>query len=170
MEIDIDKYDKESLEFIYSEAVNHLSKTFESFRSITNKSYLAIGVYFSVISYCITEILDMVYKKNDFLFYEIILSMLISSFFIFKNLLPVLMTMPGCKPERLIDEYYEKGKIRDNQLKNYYKQRLIDLNFGIEYNVKEIMKRSKRLRTSVFLALALIVLSFFIYVIGDSII
>ena len=47
LEIDLSKYSKHALEFIYKEAVEQLSQSFTSFRAIADRSYVAIGIYFS---------------------------------------------------------------------------------------------------------------------------
>ncbi len=162
MEFDIEKYEKESLGLIYNEAISHLTETFKSFREVTNKSYVTIGIYFSIISYSLSKLFDLEYSEIDPFFFSIAIIMFITSGILLGNILPAKMTMPGCKPEKLIHSYYEAIN-GENQLKLYYKQRIIDLDTGINHNIGVVNIRAKRLRISITLSIAFTFISFFIY-------
>ncbi|PCE64143.1 hypothetical protein [Sediminicola luteus] len=160
--LDTDKYELETLELIYSEANERLSQTFISFRANRNTSFIAIGIYFSILSFSANELVDMEYAKSDILYLLLALSMIISFAVLYKNILPAGMTVPGCEPKKLIHRHYEQFSEK-NQLKQYYKIRLIDLNEGILKNTNEVHKGSKRLRLSISLAVVLVTLALFIY-------
>lgn len=170
MDFDIKNYSKESLRLIYSEASEILDQTFISFREITNKSYFAIGIYFSVVAYCISQIIEASDTKNEIFLFSIFFSMLYAIVLVIGNLLPSKMIIPGCKPKKLIHKFYENSIIRENQICAYYKQRIIDLNSGIDENVKEVKRRSSRLVKSIFTSFSLSFVSFIIYYVVDRII
>lgn len=170
MDFDIDKYSKESLAFIYSEAIENLEQTFISFREINNKSYFAIGIYFSVLAFCISKIIETTNSMNETFLFAIFFSMLYAIVLVMGNLLPCKMIMPGCKPSKLIHKYYEKSRTDEIQIMSYYKQRIIDLNFGIGENLMEVKLRSARLRKSIFTGFSLSFISFVIYYIVDRIV
>ncbi|MBG48944.1 MAG: hypothetical protein CML05_11715 [Pseudozobellia sp.] len=168
LEIDLSKYSKHALEFIYKEAVEQLSQSFTSFRAIADRSYVAIGIYFSIISYCATQLIDEAYAKSDLFYYLLTISMFISSGLIFKNLLPSKMTMPGCKPRKLIHPYYEKKDVE--QIELYYKQRIVDLNQGIENNASVVTTFSRRSIQSITTAIISVAVVLFIYLVYNWIV
>ena len=49
MDLDYTKYTKESLEFIYSEGQKHFDEITKSFREVNSKSYIIIGILFSLL-------------------------------------------------------------------------------------------------------------------------
>ncbi|MEZ4810404.1 MAG: hypothetical protein R2819_08595 [Allomuricauda sp.] len=164
MEIDITKYNKDSLKFIYDEGVEMLEQTFKSYREVIAKSYTALGIYVTLGTYCTSQILSGSNEPYRILFYMLVGSMLLCFLVLFKNLMPGSMEMLGVKPDRLIHSYYEKLQNNDDQIKTYYKVRIRDLNAAIEKNKIEIDARTKRFWHSVTTAIALTVCVLVIFV------
>ena len=154
-DIDVSKYETETLVLIYYEAAEQLTQTFVSYRANKNMSIIALGIYFSIISLGIANLIDMNYSKSDNLFLMLTLSMIISSCLLYKNILPTKMIIPGCQPKKLIHPFYEKFKGEEQQ-KQFYRKRLVDINSGIEKNRLEVSKGSQRLRHSITFAVTMV--------------
>ena len=152
-EIDTSKYSKESLEFINKLSEKALEESIVSIRELTSKSYVIIGVYFSIQVFCIERYISDIEKD---IFLIICLSFLIPVIIIFKNLLPTKMNFVGSRGDLLIHDYFEQKK--ENQIKHYLSARIEDLNTSNKLNGEQIVLRNLRIKFSIVLAFVNVVI------------
>lgn len=164
MEIDLNKYTEKSLEFIYSEAEKLFSETTASFRVITNYSYIATGVYFSVMSFCFSELLKLNEGGSSPILISLMIMMIVPTVVLSPNLFPAKISLPGAKPKNLIHEWYEQST--ELQQKLYLQQRITDINNAIDSNGELLTKRSAKLRWSIALAFASLVVCLCLWLAG----
>ena len=156
-------YSDESIDFIFSQAEKLLDETFTSFREITNRSYGALAIYISILSYCFNKIANI----NPFCWYSafpyliIIIGLVLCILIIWSNLLPKKMKFPGAEPNKLLDPILEKYK--DKQLR-LSKIRLIKWNDNSIYvNHLQIDKMIKKFKLSIYCFGVSILLYFFMF-------
>lgn len=158
MEIREEKYSEESLRVIFSEGDKQLSEIVKGFREITNKSYFAIGIYFSVISYAFLKSLELNNEPIQIIHITLMVIMIVPVGFIIPNIYPAKIVFVGAQPKNLIHEAYEESV--DDQTKNIISQRVMDLQLAIENNATILRKRSRNLRWSITLAFASLIVCF----------
>lgn len=149
------KYSEKSLEFIYSEAEKHFKEITLSFREITNKSYILIGVLCSIMGVLISEIIksETVFNIHGLLF----LMLTLPTILICLNLFPVPFVISGAQPHLLKHTYFEKNR---DAYKRLLVQRIEDIQLAIYQNGQILSRRSKRLRSSLLLVLLSLIASF----------
>ena len=147
------KYSTDSLEFINRLSEKLLEESIISIKEITNKSYLIIGVYFSVQVFCLREIIR-VDESQEVIYLLILLCFFIPIFFIFRNIFPTEIQKVGSKGSILIHEYYEESL--NGQINKYYSSRIEDLDSSINLNFNQINIRIQRLKWSIFSAIIVV--------------
>lgn len=152
-EIDLKKYSEKSLDFIHRQSEKLLEETINSFKEVTNKSYIIISVYFSVQVFSLKQIIQEESSK----YLILLVSFLIPIVFIFKNIFPGKIQRVGTKGSLLIDEFYEDENY-DSQIKLYYSTRIEDVEESIEINLKEIENRVFRLKWSLISAIVCVLI------------
>jgi len=159
--IDISKYNSDSLEYINRLSEILLEESVNSIRELTNKSYVIIGVYFSIQVFCLEKIISE--TPND-LYIIIGVSFLIPIIILFKNLLPTKINFVGSKGSLLIHKYYEDRL--DGQIKHYLSNRIQDLDESNNLNGIQVHLRSARLKWSIISAFIVIAVTFWTWYIG----
>lgn len=143
MDIQIEKYTKESLELIYNEAQKHMDEIIKSYRLAVNRSYVFILFLTGVIGFCLQNI----FNEQLMLFYVFCsLIFLIPIFILRKNVIPTNIVFLGCNPSLLIHSYYENRK--ENQYQEYLKSRIQDLDEAIITNSNVLIKANDRVKKS----------------------
>lgn len=104
---DWSKYSNESIDFILSQSEKTMNETFLSYRENTNKSYAALAIFISLLSYCITSIIAKSNEKSIIYLLLISVGILFSIGIIFINLNPKRMAFIGSCKSLLCQDYYE---------------------------------------------------------------
>jgi len=143
-----DKYTDESLDFILDQSEKLLEETFKSFREVINKSYIALAIYVSIISYCYNEII----AYHTSIIKTIPYCVLICGtgyciYLIWDNLFPTKMSFLGSQPRVLIDRYFEQFSDND-QIRVYKASKIADYDEGISTNKIQIDKRNDNFKWS----------------------
>lgn len=156
MELDYTKYTRESLEFIYVEGQKHFDEITKSFREVNSKSYIIIGILFSLLGVLLTELITLQHFLNlhGLLFFFLVFPTIL----ILQNLLPVNFIIAGAKPSLMQHIYFEEST--EFQYEKYLAQRIEDCDHAILHNGKIIIKRAKRFKSAVILILASLIVSF----------
>jgi hypothetical protein len=148
MDLDYEKYTNESLWFMYSEACRYFEETTRSFREIVNKSYILIGITYSIMAVLISEIIKTSEIIN--LYSLLFLFLLFPTIIITFNLLPTNFITSGAQPKLMQHDYFESSK--KNQYKKLLIQRIEDCQIAIETNGAILNKRAKRLKYAILLS------------------
>ena len=156
MDLDYTKYTKESLEFIYSEGQKHFDEITKSFREVNSKSYIIIGILFSLLGVLLSEIITMqqYFNLHGLLFFFLVFPTVL----ILQNLLPVDFIITGAKPSLMQHQYFEEST--ELQYEKYLAQRIEDCDHAILHNGKILTKRARRFKSAVILILASLIVSF----------
>jgi len=153
-EIDVNKYTLESLKFVYGEATKHFDAITEGIRQVTAKSYLAIGVYFTLMSYCFAQLVTSDTKIQTVLSISIFILMIVPSLFLLQNVMPIKLVIPGTEPFKLIHEYFEYDiKV---QHKEYLASKINSINGDIIFNKNALKRRAKNLKYSLMTSFAIL--------------
>ena len=154
MDLDYTKYTEQTLQLMHNEADKHLNALTNSFREITNKSYLLLGILISAL----TGLLGFMVKTDLFSIYSLFfLLLIIPTAQLIPNIKPSAFGFPGAEPQKMVHPYFENDT--NNQYRKLLVQRiediqkLIDINAEIVINRAEIMHRAL---SSLFIALFII--------------
>ena len=158
-DINWDKYDEKELDFILNNSTKILEETVKSFRETTNKSYIALGFYVSIISYCVNKI----FTDNTYLFYLIPISGIsICLYCLWSTLLPSKLMFQGVLPQNLINEDFEE--IGEHKMYSYKVNIIVDYNNGAIENINTVKTRVSLFKKSIKIFVATLFLTFLYYI------
>lgn len=158
-DIDWDKYDEKEIDFILNNSSKILEETFKSFRETTNKCYVALGFYVSIISYCVNKI----FSDYMYLFYILpIFGCAICLYYLWSTLLPSKLTFPGVLPQNLINEDFEK--MGEDKMYSYKVNMIVDYNNGAIENINTVKTRISLLKKSIRIFIATLFFTFLFYI------
>lgn len=161
-QVNWEKYSKESIDFILNQSEKTILETFVSYREVTNKSYSALAIYSSILSYCILQIIE---GQNTSTIYFSLLSLgLISSIaVIFVNLKPKLMTFVGSSKSLLCQKYFENEIELNKQIDEYKILTIETYDEGIKMNLEVITAQIMSFKNSIYIFIGSILAVFFIF-------
>ncbi len=151
MDIDYSKFQDEFLKLAFEEASKRLTESFNSFRQIVDKSFIASGIYFSILVYAFDHLTNVV--PNTVL----LIVSVICIWKIWPNLMPGQLYFPGADPKDTLHEFYFD---KSNQVREFHISRIEVMEKSIESNDGEITKRHKRFRCSALIMVIGFVLTF----------
>lgn len=157
-----DKYGTDSIDFLLDQSDKLIDETFKSFREITTRSYIALGIYISIISYFLSTIINQHPIQINTLIPNllIVVGIVICMIQIWPNLIPTKMSFPGSEPNKLIQPYFEQFENPLEQLKKYKIAKIEDYDNGIISNKEQIDKRNVNFKKSIKCLLITFLLSF----------
>lgn len=153
------KYDEKEIDFILNNSSKILEETVKSFREITNKCYVALGFYVSIISYCVNK----VFTNDTSFFYLIpILGCAICLYYLWSTLLPSKLTFPGVLPQNLINDEFEG--IGEHKMYSYKANMIVDYNNGAIQNINAVKKRIAMFKKSIQIFIGTLIFTFLFYI------
>ena len=138
MELNETRYNTETLQLIYSDAEKHQQALTQSFREVTNKSYILMSLLISTMSGLLAVLIN---NPNNTLTLVLFLLLLIPLGFLVPNTLPTAFGFPGAEPRNVIHEYFEREK--KDQLHKLLAQRIIDTQRMIDVCWEVVAKRNR---------------------------
>jgi hypothetical protein len=144
MDLDYTKYTEQTLQLMHNEADKHLNALTNSFREITNKSYLLLGILISAL----TGLLGFMIKTDLFSIYSLFfLLLIIPTAQLIPNIKPSAFGFPGAEPQKMVHPYFENDT--KNQYRKLLVQRIEDLQKMIDYNAAIIQQRSNQMMKAI---------------------
>ena len=162
-ETDWSKYSNESIDFILAQSEKSMNETFVSYRENTNKSYAALAIYSSLLSYCIAKIVTDENVKSYVYLFVLSLGMLSCIIIIFSNLNPKKMSFIGSCKSLLCQDYYENDVNKEEQFKEYKIQTIETYDEAIKDNYKEVVSQIEYFNISVCVFIAVILVTLFAF-------
>lgn len=152
--IETKKHTKYSLELIFNEADKMSTELLGSIAENTNKSFILIAIYFSVLSYSFFKVIE----DYNFLYFILILGPLLGCFVLRKNIFPNTICIKGALPENMIQEYFSSFTEEDLD-KEYLATQIESYNYAMTENKETIEKMVNRFKISIYVVLS----SFFLF-------
>jgi hypothetical protein len=144
----IDIYHLKSLELIFEQSEKLLANTLLMYKETTNKSYIALAAYLTLVSYCFNAIIKE--PCPLFWFHVVILfGLIISIIIIWGNLFDTVIVMVGEEPELLVHDYFATQPNENAQIREYYIQIIMGNNDAINGNLTINAKRQRSFLISV---------------------
>lgn len=101
-EIDSNKHTKESLTFIFNEALRLNESYLKSISATVNRSYIMFAFFCTILTFSFFHVLN-----NEKLYFILILGMITCMIAIRKNIFPSSITFSGSLPDKMVDEYFD---------------------------------------------------------------
>jgi hypothetical protein len=162
---DWSKYSDEAIDFILSQSEKTMNESFASYRENTNKSYAALAIFSSLLSYCIANIVGKT-NENSFVYYLLLsIGMAFCIGIIFANLKPKKMAFLGSCKSLLCQDYYENHVKKEEQLKEYKIQTIETYDDAIKVNLRQIVCQVEAFKISTYVFLATVLCTFFTFLI-----
>lgn len=154
-DIEGEKYEKESVEFIFLQSDKLLQETIFSIRQTITKSHALLAFYIGVIVYWLDKYIET--KYNDHYLILIIFGGLLSILILIPNITEQIMRLSGSQPCHLICDYYTK--IEEKERVNQFKiGKIIDNQQGITNNINTNKSLLKRMKKSLLAILIMIII------------
>lgn len=146
--IETEKHTKYSLELIFSEADKMATELLGSIAENTNKSFILIAIYFSILSYSFFKVIE----NHSFLYFILIIGTIAGSLFLRKNIFPNTICFKGALPENMIQEYFSSFS-EESLDKEYLATQIESYNCAMIENKETIEKMVKRFKKSIYIVL-----------------
>lgn len=163
---DWSKYTDESLDLILTRGGEYLKETIVTMREVSTKSYGALAIYVTILSFCITKVVETsaaTSKPIQFYIYAVMsIGLFISIVTLMINLFPRPMTFSGSEPKALINSYYESSQ---TQLRLHKQRIIIGTQQGIDENnaILDKMLRSFKISLYCFFCCLIICVIMFLF-------
>ena len=152
--IETKKHTKYSLELIFNEADKMSTELLGSIAENTNKSFILIAIYFSVLSYSFFKVIE----DYNFMYFILILGSILGCFVLRKNIFPNTICIKGALPENMIQEYFSSFTEEDLD-KEYLATQIESYNYAMTENKETIENMVNRFKKSIYIVFS----SFFLF-------
>ncbi len=144
--IETKKHTKYSLELIFSEADKMSTDFLRAISENTNKSFILIAIYFSILSYSFFKVIE----NYNFMYFILIFGSVIGCFILRKNIFPNTICLKGALPENMIQDYFSSF-LEEELDKEYLATQIESYNYAIIENKEIIEKMVKRFKISIYI-------------------
>lgn len=140
-EIQLENYTESSLDFILNESQSAMSDTISAYRENTNKSYAALGVYSSILSFLLAYSISNEQSDASIFIILYITGLLYSCYILLPNLKPGSLFITGTSYTQICHPFYETDTTDEDQAIHLKIARIKGLDEAIKGNLALIMKQ-----------------------------